>query len=141
LGLDIGQKNAFLSQCYVEKPIYQDRLGTNKHRETLEKEAFFLREFNEPMGTLQFPLRFSHFYIKMMILPRQARDKHRENSKKDAVFGTGMIQSPGSAGQALHGRPYAFQVRAVLNGVTPSKANTAALRCYLGIYYAFPINR
>jgi hypothetical protein len=22
----------------------------------------------------------------MMILPRQARDKHRENSKKDAVF-------------------------------------------------------
>ena len=25
----------------------------------------------------------SHLYIKMMILPRQARDKHRENSKKD----------------------------------------------------------
>jgi hypothetical protein len=25
---------------------------------------------------------FSHLYIKMMILPRQARDKHRENSKK-----------------------------------------------------------
>jgi len=24
----------------------------------------------------------SHLYIKMMILPRQARDKHRENSKK-----------------------------------------------------------
>ena len=53
----------------------------------------------------------SHLYIKTIILPRQARDKHRENSKKDAVFGTGMIQLPGSAGQALHGRPYAFQVR------------------------------
>jgi uncharacterized protein YcbK (DUF882 family) len=26
------------------------------------------------------------FYIKMIILPRQARDKHRENSKKSAVF-------------------------------------------------------
>jgi hypothetical protein len=25
----------------------------------------------------------SHVYIKMMILPTQARDKHRENSKKD----------------------------------------------------------
>ena len=28
---------------------------------------------------------FVHFYIKM-ILPRQARDKHRKNSKKSAVF-------------------------------------------------------
>jgi hypothetical protein len=29
---------------------------------------------------------FSHIYIKMLILPRQARDKHRENSKTTAVF-------------------------------------------------------
>jgi len=29
---------------------------------------------------------FSHIYIKMLILPRQARDKHRENSKKDCRF-------------------------------------------------------
>jgi hypothetical protein len=28
----------------------------------------------------------SHLYIKVIILPRQARDKHRETSKKDAVF-------------------------------------------------------
>ena len=27
-----------------------------------------------------------HLYIKINILPRQARDKHRENSKKDSVF-------------------------------------------------------
>jgi hypothetical protein len=27
-----------------------------------------------------------HLYIKMMILPRQARDKHRENSKKADPF-------------------------------------------------------
>jgi chemotaxis protein histidine kinase CheA len=27
-----------------------------------------------------------HLYIKCIILPRQARDKHRENSKKSAVF-------------------------------------------------------
>ena len=29
-----------------------------------------------------------HLYIKSIILPRQARDKHWENSKKDAVFRT-----------------------------------------------------
>jgi hypothetical protein len=29
-----------------------------------------------------------HLYIKTIVLPRQARDKHRENSKKDAVFRT-----------------------------------------------------
>jgi hypothetical protein len=28
----------------------------------------------------------SHLYIKMNVLPRQARDKHRENSKKSGVF-------------------------------------------------------
>jgi hypothetical protein len=28
----------------------------------------------------------SHLYIKTIILPRQARDKHRENSKKNGVF-------------------------------------------------------
>jgi hypothetical protein len=27
-----------------------------------------------------------HLYIKTIILPRQARDKHRENSKKSGVF-------------------------------------------------------
>eukprot|EP01046_Picozoa_sp_COSAG06_P057580 COSAG06_NODE_11271_length_1534_cov_49.620209_1_plen_231_part_00 len=32
----------------------------------------------------------SHLYIKTIILPRQARDKHRENSKKDAVFRTAL---------------------------------------------------
>eukprot|EP01046_Picozoa_sp_COSAG06_P090058 COSAG06_NODE_36407_length_447_cov_1.212644_1_plen_37_part_01 len=26
------------------------------------------------------------FILKMIILPRQARDKHRENSKKDAFL-------------------------------------------------------
>ena len=29
---------------------------------------------------------FSNIYIKLMILPRQARDKHRENSKEKAFF-------------------------------------------------------
>ena len=38
---------------------------------------------------------FSHIYIKMLILPRQARDKHRENSKNDAFF-AGRGVTPGS---------------------------------------------
>jgi hypothetical protein len=34
----------------------------------------------------------SHFYIKTMILPRQARDKHRENSTKiERFFGPTQI--------------------------------------------------
>jgi hypothetical protein len=38
----------------------------------------------------RFPLPVCHLYIKMMILPRQAQNKHRENSKKSGVFRTGM---------------------------------------------------
>ena len=36
---------------------------------------------------------FSHRYLKTIILPRQARDKHRENSKKDAVFRTAGLRT------------------------------------------------
>ena len=31
-----------------------------------------------------------HFILSMIILPRQARDKHRENSKKDAFSAEGL---------------------------------------------------
>ena len=31
-------------------------------------------------------LVFHFLYVKMIILPRQARDKHRENSKQSGVF-------------------------------------------------------
>jgi hypothetical protein len=34
---------------------------------------------------------FRHLYMKMMILPRQARDKHRENSKKRPFFADGIV--------------------------------------------------
>jgi hypothetical protein len=39
-------------------------------------------------------LFLSHLYIKTIILPRQAQDKHRENSKKDAVFRTTPSRIP-----------------------------------------------
>jgi hypothetical protein len=35
-----------------------------------------------------------HLYIKCIILPRQARDKHRENAKKSGVFR--RVQDPGA---------------------------------------------
>ena len=35
-------------------------------------------------------LRLTHLYIKTIILPRQARDKHRENSKKMLFFVPGI---------------------------------------------------
>eukprot|EP01046_Picozoa_sp_COSAG06_P033385 COSAG06_NODE_3403_length_5394_cov_9.380302_6_plen_147_part_01 len=34
----------------------------------------------------------SHLYIKINILPRQARDEHRENSKRGAVFSQGFAR-------------------------------------------------
>ena len=37
----------------------------------------------------------SHLYIKCIFLPRQARDKHRENSKKSGVFRRSFTLSPG----------------------------------------------
>jgi hypothetical protein len=57
----------------------------------------------------RFPLPVCHLYIKMMILPRQAQNKHRENSKKSGVFRTeeagpveGQLAGRGAADQQLH---------------------------------------
>ena len=49
--------------------------------ETAEAQAVFTQ-----MRQVRKRRFFAPFFIKMIILPRQARDKHRENSKKDGVF-------------------------------------------------------
>jgi hypothetical protein len=36
----------------------------------------------------------THFYIKTIILPKQARDKHRENSKKMPFFAPVLKHRP-----------------------------------------------
>ena len=41
-----------------------------------------------------------HLYIKCIILPRQARDKHRENSKKNGVT-NGLATSRPTVGRQL----------------------------------------
>jgi hypothetical protein len=42
----------------------------------------------EPPHALRKTAFLSHLNIKTIIVPRQARDKHKENSKKDAVCRT-----------------------------------------------------
>jgi hypothetical protein len=42
-----------------------------------------------------------HLYIQMMILPRQARDKHRESTQKRTV----LLQLRGSTSRSCAGRP------------------------------------
>jgi hypothetical protein len=74
------------------RSFYQDRLGTNIG-ETQNRDAFCAGRCDPPLdywfasdepGLAQVRKRhfLSHLYIKCIILPRQARDKHRENSKK-----------------------------------------------------------
>ena len=41
---------------------------------------------------------FCHLYIKCIILPRQARDKHRESTQKRARFLAGLLPPPGLYG-------------------------------------------
>ena len=83
------------------RTFYQDRLGTNIGK-TPKKDRFssgrdeergvYTRKTQDAWEAIMTPgkntVLLSHFYIKTIILPRQARDKHRENSKKDAVFRT-----------------------------------------------------
>ena len=49
---------------------------------------------------------FSHLYIKTLFLPRQARDKHRENSNKGPIFRTWKsLMLPGDSSLPTSGRP------------------------------------
>jgi hypothetical protein len=88
-------------RCYVKMPSFcQDRLGTDIQGK-LKKECmpFYCKQAT-PGDTImergswhdellilskgEKTVYLSHLYIKTIILPRQARDKHRENSKKRA---------------------------------------------------------
>ena len=69
----------------------------NYHR-THRREELVVRLVPERSVRLRKTAFLSHLKIETIILPRQARGKHRENSKKDAVFRTAAPQ-PG------HGLP------------------------------------
>jgi hypothetical protein len=101
----VGAGNgSFLSQfCIQKRSFYQDRLGTNvgkvlktrgdlispgTSRGPLSPESASMTM--QSCATASKPGKktafLSHLYIQMLILPRQARDKHREYSKKDSRF-------------------------------------------------------
>eukprot|EP01046_Picozoa_sp_COSAG06_P012088 COSAG06_NODE_698_length_12975_cov_108.592575_8_plen_118_part_00 len=66
----------------------------------------------------------SHLYIKVMILPRQARDKHRENSKKARfVAGRAMFETDRVPFSWVDNLQTQHQVRAqrILTVVAPIK--------------------
>jgi hypothetical protein len=79
-----------------KRSIYQDRLGTTKGKHSKKRRRVFSLTDAHTLqvggGGARNALRktalLSYLYIKTIILPRQARDKHRENSTKDAVFRT-----------------------------------------------------
>eukprot|EP01046_Picozoa_sp_COSAG06_P064742 COSAG06_NODE_15605_length_1058_cov_7.644421_1_plen_139_part_00 len=74
----------FLRHLYLNTPpFYQDRLGTKNTGKALKKESGVFVYLQSKKDAGEKTGFFGHLYIKMLILPRQARDKHRENSKKE----------------------------------------------------------
>jgi hypothetical protein len=84
-----------LSHLYIETNILP-RQSRDKHRESTQKRDrcvfLFLQGSIWSRMTCRRvkPVFLSHLYIKTNILPRQARDKHGENSKKSGVFPQAM---------------------------------------------------
>ena len=89
-------ENGLVSRLFAKNDRFTKagRLGTNSNiGKTHKKRAPFSRRFQEAQDVklatiaeqqgelIQVRKRsfFSHFYIKMLLLPRQARDKHRES--------------------------------------------------------------
>jgi hypothetical protein len=71
--------------------ICQDRLRTDKKRtckasQTRSPERARRRSARETRRSLRKTAFLSHLYIKTIILPRQARDKHRESTQKKMPF-------------------------------------------------------
>jgi hypothetical protein len=93
-----GEKNRpFPTSFYTKHMIILPRQARDKHREHSKTNTAFSRRggaapgMGEPLLNVSYSnqkdrfgeknVLFELFYIKTIILPRQARDKHRENSK------------------------------------------------------------
>ena len=68
--------------------IYQDRLGTNIGKKASSAGPTLTCYSPTQLVRKRVFLR-CHFILKVIILPRQARDKHRENSKTDRFLAVG----------------------------------------------------
>jgi hypothetical protein len=85
------------------RSFYQDRLRTNIGKALKREMRSLLRSVTppQPASAVRKTALLRHLYhIKTNILPRQARDKHRENSKKDRFSSVNMVleRTPGANG-------------------------------------------
>jgi hypothetical protein len=74
---------------YPDTGSTQDLTKEKLHELLIEVDLEYL--VDRPVrGTVNaYPLR--HFYIKTIILPRQARDKHRQSTQKELHFSQGVL--------------------------------------------------
>jgi hypothetical protein len=115
------RKRLFLSHLYINV-IVLPRQARDKHRESTQKQAAVFSGPHRPaaVGGLRSDPKMvdrcekrhflSHLYIKCIFLPRQARDKHRENSKKSGVLCRQQLAQGGRLGvralrEFLHSAP------------------------------------
>ena len=99
----VAKENGLFEMPFIyslKRSFCQDRLGTNIRRESTQKtewRLFSLREeppCDVPRTGEQTPF-LRHFIAKRIIVPRQARDTHRENSRKEWRFlRTGQPRRP-----------------------------------------------
>ena len=98
-----GVKTYFWRHLYINT-IFLPRQARDKHRETSKRVCF---EYKFDLSSSTKGLSRKHLYeglkvrrrhflstfsIEKIILPRQTRDKHRENSPKSAVFLQGSLE-------------------------------------------------
>ena len=77
-----------LSSHFIPNPVFVPRQARDKHGKIETMSGVFSQvryTAVEPRGDGKKTVLFVRFHIKMIVFPRQARDKHRENSKKRSL--------------------------------------------------------
>ena len=135
-----GAKHAYLLRCrFILKMIISPRQARDKHRENSPRDTFSqelmwctgettLQSTRErtgaPARTSQRPLQagtrvkkrqFAPFILKLILLPRQARDKHRESTQK-------------KSGVSLQGRASHRDRSSTTRSFAPSRSGSRCVR-------------
>jgi hypothetical protein len=88
LGVDVAASRARTGVVYLFRRLVLPQHVVHRSLPATHAEVELIFRRNNP--SLRKTAFLSHLYTKTIILPRQARDKHRETSKNDAVFRTGF---------------------------------------------------